>query len=204
MSTKPRKPNPAARRPSAAQQRTAQQRRTLLIAVTGVVALVIVGGVIALVLALRGGGGMAVAGAPVDGVQCAPAEGQTQHVHQHLDIAVDGKFLPVPANVGILSTKGCLYWIHTHSPDGVLHVEAPVSDHLTLGTFFDIWAVSSVDRTALDRVRAGPPDRVIVDGKPYTGDYRAIPLLSHGLITLEYGKEMPQSPFDFIAAGLPT
>lgn len=30
-----------------------------------------------------------VAGAPIDGVQCGAAEGQTQHVHQHFDVVIN-------------------------------------------------------------------------------------------------------------------
>ncbi len=152
-----------------------------------------------------------VAGAPIDGVQCGAAEGQTQHVHQHFDVVVNGQDFTPPASVGIFAERTsspntpCLYWAHTHTPDGVIHVESPAKDTIMLGAFLDIWSVSSGDRTILNRITANPPDRVIVDGKPYTGDYRAIPLLSHSLITFEYGSpDVPQRPFDFQAAGLST
>ncbi len=152
-----------------------------------------------------------VAGAPIDGVQCGAAEGQTQHVHQHFDVVINGQDFTPPASVGILAERTsspntpCLYWAHTHTPDGVIHVESPAKDTILLGAFLDIWSVSPVDRTLLNRIQANPPDRVIVDGKPYTGDYRAIPLLSHSLITFEYGSpDVPQRPFDFQAAALPT
>jgi len=152
-----------------------------------------------------------VAGAPIDGVQCGAAEGQTQHVHQHFDVVINGQDFTPPASVGIFAERTtspntpCLYWAHTHTPDGVIHVESPAKDTIMLGAFLDIWSVSPVDRTLLNRITANPPDRVIVDGKPYTGDYRAIPLLSHALITFEYGTpDVPQRPFDFQAAGLPT
>ena len=160
----------------------------------------------------RDNGGTAfVAGAPIDGVQCGAAEGQIQHVHQHFDVIVNGQDFTPPASVGIFATRTsspntpCLYWSHTHTPDGVIHVESPAKDTVMLGAFLDIWSVSPVDRSLLDRIRANPPDRVIVDGNPYTGDYRAIPLRSHTLITFEYGSpDVPQRPFDFQAVGLPT
>ncbi len=152
-----------------------------------------------------------VAGAPIDGVQCGATEGQIQHVHQHFDVVINRQDFTPPASVGIFAERTsspntpCLYWVHTHTPDGVIHVESPANDTVVLGAFLDIWSVSPVDRTLLDRIRANPPDRVIVDGKPYTGDYRAIPLRSHTLITFEYGSpDVPQRPFDFQAAGLPT
>lgn len=177
----------------------------MLLIGAGAVGLVVILGVIVLVLRLNHGGGTTVSAAPVDGVQCGATEGQAQHIHQHLDIVVNGQYQTIPANVGIILSKGCLYWVHTHTPDGVIHVEAPVNDRLTLGTFFDIWAASEVDRSTLNKVQAGAPSRIIVDGKPYTGDFRAIPLQSHTLITLEYGgSETPQRPFDWGAAGLAT
>ncbi|MDQ6603329.1 MAG: hypothetical protein M3176_12455 [Chloroflexota bacterium] len=152
-----------------------------------------------------------VAGSPIDGVQCGATEGQTQHVHQHFDVVINGQDFTPPQYVGIFADKTsspntpCLYWSHTHTADGVIHVESPAKDTVVLGAFLDIWSVSPVDRTLLNRIQANPPDRVIVDGKPYTGDYRAIPLLSHSLITLEYGSpDVPQRPFDFQTAGLPT
>jgi hypothetical protein len=157
------------------------------------------------------GGSAFVAGAPIDGVQCGAAEGQIQHVHQHFDVIVNGQDFTPPASVGIFAERTsspntpCLYWSHTHTPDGVIHVESPAKDTLMLGAFLDIWSVSPVDRSLLNRIEANPPDRVIVDGNPYTGDYRAIPLRSHTLITFEYGSpDVPQRPFDFQAAGLPT
>jgi hypothetical protein len=51
-------------------------------------------------------------------------------------------------------------------------------------------------------VQAGTPDRIIVDGRPCTGDFRAIPPQSHRMITLEYGPETVQRPFGWAAAGL--
>lgn len=162
---------------------------------------------------LHSGGAKAafVAGKPIDGITCGAMEGQVQHVHQYLEFVIDGRYYTAPESVGIIpdTTKAqtirCLYWSHTHTPDGVIHVEAPVKDTVTLGQFFDIWTVSSVSRMLVDRFQAGAPDRVIVDGKPYTGDVRAIPLQSHTMITIEYGATpMPQRSFDFQKAGLTT
>ena len=33
----------------------------------------------------------------------------------------------------------CIYWLHTHAPDGVIHIESPTQRIYTLGNFFDDW-----------------------------------------------------------------
>ncbi len=191
-----------------------RQRQGWLRGAAAAVILVALIAIIAVSVSRRGGttdAGGFVAGKPIDGVQCGATEGQTQHIHQHFNVVVNGQETALPALIGIFSDSGktpnapCLYWLHTHSPDGVIHVEAPVKDQLTLGAFLDIWSVSPVDRTLLDRITANRPDRIILDGTEYTGDLRAIPLKSHTLITVEYGNPaVPQQPFDFQRAGLPT
>ncbi len=37
---------------------------------------------------------------------------------------IDGNKMPVPAQVGIAPDSSCLYWLHTHANDGVIHIEA--------------------------------------------------------------------------------
>ncbi len=34
---------------------------------------------------------------------------------------------------------GCFYWLHTHTEDGIIHIESPVQRTFTLGHFFAIW-----------------------------------------------------------------
>jgi len=124
----------------------------------------------------------------IDGIQCVASEGAVTHTHQHLAIYAAGKPIPVPQGVGIDDVRGCLFALHTHSPDGIIHVESPTTAQNTLGQFFDIWGqpltptrVASVTATHAQSVRA------YVNGRPYAGDPRAIPLTPHALITLEVG-----------------
>ncbi|MGH7615753.1 MAG: hypothetical protein ACREPM_00835, partial [Gemmatimonadaceae bacterium] len=78
-------------------------------------------------------------GETVRGIACDAMEGQRVHIHQHLLILDRGRAVPVPANIGIPPGKNCLYWIHTHTPDGIIHIETPVDRTFTLGDFFKIW-----------------------------------------------------------------
>ncbi len=124
----------------------------------------------------------------IDGIQCVSSEGAATHIHQHLTIDIKGQAFPLPAGIGIDDSQGCLYALHTHSGDGVVHVEAPSSDTYTLGQFFDIWQ-SPLGRKRLltfaaDRTHSV---RAFVNGRLYRGDPRAITLTPHALITLEYG-----------------
>ena len=147
-----------------------------------------------------------VAGQPIANIQCRATEGQVVHIHQHLDVVVDGRdYLPPPL-VGIIPAKRCLYWIHMHSTnnvgDGVIHLEAPVATVATLGQYLDIWSVSPVDQTLLKKIEGRNPDLVLVNGHPYGGDIRKIVLTAHMLISIEYGSKHPaQKPFDFTTYG---
>src|SRR5947209_4996335 len=89
---------------------------------------------------------------PVDGVKCGPTEQLAYHIHSHLAVYVDGKLRALPGGIGIpgsavqntsegpVAAGGqCIYWLHTHAPDGVIHVESPTQRVYTLGNFFDEW-----------------------------------------------------------------
>src|ERR1700738_1691323 len=79
------------------------------------------------------------AGQAVDGIRCDQMEGSLMHIHQHLAIRDHGKPVRVPEDVGRPIAAQCLYWIHTHTPDGIVHIEAPAFRTFTLGNFFDVW-----------------------------------------------------------------
>lgn len=138
------------------------------------------------------------------GITCG-AEDTAVHYHANLQISVNGKNEPLPALIGFgtdASSNECLYWLHTHTPDGVIHIEAPTSAatrQFTLGDFFAIWAL-----TPTNSIAAGPPQltatsffglpidaqhplTIYVDGKQFTGDPNTIVLTTHENIWMEYG-----------------
>jgi hypothetical protein len=134
-------------------------------------------------------------GQPVDGITCLGTEGLTLHIHAHLALFDNGKQLQIPRFVGVapnpkLPGGACLYWIHTHFTDGIVHIEAPQisppsGGPYTLGMFFDIWGQPLTDSNV-----AGlkGPVTAYVNGMKYSGDLRAIPLAAHQQIVLEVGK----------------
>jgi hypothetical protein len=157
-------------------------------------------------------------GSPVDGITCRPTMSQSDkyHVHDHVAIFVNGQPRRLPAGAGIaaprlaehLSTRlfvdnnpqGCLYWIHVHSNDGILHIESPSKTTFTLGQFFDIWG------QPLSAHQVGPAQGAVVafvNGREFHGDPRDIPLLAHGTIQLDVGTPVvPFHPVQFNVKGL--
>ena len=85
-------------------------------------------------------------GDAVAGIACDAMEGGRVHIHQHVVLLDHGKPVPIPDNVGQVPARGCLYWLHTHTPDGVIHVESPQARTFTLGDFFAVWG-QPVSRT---------------------------------------------------------
>jgi hypothetical protein len=138
-------------------------------------------------------------GQQIDGITCQAGEQVLFHIHAHLTIFVDGAPRQVPAGIGIapprqvaatpqgafVTAGSCFMWLHTHSADGIIHTESPITRTYTLGDFFDIWG------QPLGRGGVGPahgPVTALFDGHVFTGNPRQIPLLSHAQIQLEVGK----------------
>ena len=116
-------------------------------------------------------------------------EGQRIHIHQHLAIFDQGKSITIPPTIGQRADARCLYWLHTHTPDGILHIEAPLDRKFTLGDFFAIWG-QPLSRTRAANVLApkGTEFTVWVNGKLYTGDPNKIDLVAHADIVIQSGK----------------
>src|SRR3954470_24106645 len=64
------------------------------------------------------------AGEPVNGISCDAMEGMKIHIHQHITLLDHGKPVAIPPNVGQPMIRQCLYWVHTHTSDGIIHVES--------------------------------------------------------------------------------
>ncbi|HSR25902.1 MAG TPA: hypothetical protein VLW53_20285, partial [Candidatus Eisenbacteria bacterium] len=88
--------------------------------------------------------------------------------------------------------------LHSHTADGVIHVESPVQRTFTLGNWFDVWG-QPISTTRV----AGYSGLVTayVNGQRYDGDPRQIPLQEHSVIQLDVGSDVPPKPYTF-ASGL--
>lgn len=125
------------------------------------------------------------AGLPIDGIRCDTTEGAVEHIHARLKLVERGRPVTVPAMIGIPQGGSCLYWLHTHAEDGMIHIESPVRRGFTLGQFFDVWG-ETLNRTQAGGVRAtrGRQLSIFVNGKRWGGDPRAIPLRDNEEITI--------------------
>jgi hypothetical protein len=122
----------------------------------------------------------------VDDIACQTNEQLAYHVHAHLSIYVNGQSVSLPANIGIASDRSCIYWLHTHRTDGVIHVESPNANKYSLRTFFKMWEDYFSSLGYPLQLNSTDGWQVYVNGKPFSGDFHNIQLEAHQLITLAY------------------
>jgi hypothetical protein len=142
------------------------------------------------------------------GLDPLTAEGQVVHIHQHLDLYVDGKKVTVPAQIGIAASGAFISDLHTHDDTGIMHVEAQKVQSFSLGQFFAVWGVR-LGAKCIGSLCASGEKRLAtwVNGTPVTADPTRIVLEEHQEIVLAYGAPA-QDPdpvpktYDFEKAGL--
>lgn len=89
------------------------------------------------------------------------------HFHPRLKVYVDGRQVPVPANIGIDPTQDPMQMadLHTHDASGTIHVEGMTGARL--GQFFAIWGVPlSARQLGPYRAGGGNSVRMWVNGRP--------------------------------------
>jgi hypothetical protein len=129
------------------------------------------------------------------GLPALTQEGQVLHIHQHLDLFVNGRRVTVPANIGIDASGAFLSPLHTHDTTGIIHVESPTVASFSLGQFFAVWGVR-LDRSCIGGSCAGAGKRLRawVNGRAVNADPTRIVLDRHQEIVLAYGTpaQMPK------------
>jgi hypothetical protein len=117
----------------------------------------------------------------------SPMEGTAVHIHQHLDLYVDGRKVLVPAGIGIDPAVGYAP-LHTHDPSGVIHVESPTVRTYTLGEFFAVWGVRLTPSCLGGYCAGGGRQlRLFVDGRAYRGDPTTLALAPHQELVVAFG-----------------
>jgi hypothetical protein len=137
---------------------------------------------------------------PILGLSALGTEGSVIHIHQHLDIYVNGKKVQVPALIGIDTTGGFLTELHTHDTSGVLHVESASKRDYILGQFFGEWGVKLTSNclgTYCGNLKWW------VDGKRMVGNPAQLILKAHQEIVIAAGKTPSPVPASYkFPAGL--
>jgi hypothetical protein len=152
-------------------------------------------------------------GQTVDGVAANTIEQLAYHIHAHLAIYVNGKSMTVPAGVGIttpwqtqtepdgslwIDSGSHFYYLHTHTTDGIIHIESPTQTSYKLGQFFAEW------NQPLSAGQVGPSKGAVityVNGRKFAGDPASITLAAHTVIQLDIGQDVAPKPYTF-AQGL--
>lgn len=124
------------------------------------------------------------------GLEALGTEGQALHIHQHLDLYIEGKKADVPPNIGVAADQSFISHLHTHDNSGIMHVESPTIEDFTLGQFFAIWGVDLNANCIGTYCSSGDKKlKVFVNGKPLSSDPRGLKLDEHQEIVITYGTD---------------
>jgi len=124
------------------------------------------------------------------GLSALAQQGTVLHIHQHLDLYLNGKHVAVPANVGIGGGYSFFSPLHTHDRTGILHVESRTQTVYTLRQFFGVWGVRLSAQCIGDYCAGrGRTLEAFVDGERVTVDPARIPLRRHDEIVLAFGTQ---------------
>jgi hypothetical protein len=112
------------------------------------------------------------------------------HHHIRLFLFVHGKQEVVPANIAVVN-GGAASPIHTHDDTGTVHVESSIENYIgDLGLFFDVWGLRlSSDCLGAYCTQGDDALRAFVNGEPFEGDPRTIPLADQSAIVVTFGTE---------------
>ena len=104
----------------------------------------------------------------VDKLGFPPVGDESYHAHALLTVYRDGEQLPVPADLGF-DERGAHSSLHTHTPDGVIHMEADDPYPYTVSHVMTTWGVAfGADRLGGETATSEKKVHVYVNGKPST------------------------------------
>lgn len=147
-------------------------------------------------------------GLPADASAAAAAAGLPMlgqehlnvHYHAHVDLVVRGQAVTVPAFIGIDRAQSKIAPLHTHTPDGIVHVESATDVPFTLGQFFTEWG-HPISASAIGTVTAVSSEqlRVYRNGEQVSGDPAALKFEPHDEIYVWLGpsSEKPTVPSSY-------
>jgi hypothetical protein len=144
-------------------------------------------------------GASASSGASVGRLACARTG--ERRLGAHVELFAHRRVVIVPAGIGMappLQARGayvraarCSYPVRTREPTGLLELD-PRAGPFTLGDLFAIWGQPlSATRLAGFRALPGTSVAAYLDGRPWPGDPRTMPLRHHAVIVLEIAGHVP-------------
>lgn len=154
------------------------------------------GGMMKWLLILSGAALIAVAGYGIYGPEvdttpkildvCVTHSDSINHYHPWIFIKINGDIVNIPEGTGV--TEECMYPIHTHSPDGKLHIEIPSSNPLkiTVEDFFTVWGSEFNENQILD-YSADENHEIIMTVYPTKEDYVNG---TNGVVSTDYEKHV--------------
>jgi hypothetical protein len=146
---------------------------------------------------------------PSLGLNALSQEQLAFHIHQHLDLYVNGKHVNVPQEIGygVDPTTGQPKFItelHTHNSLGIIHVESAQVLKYQLRQFFGEWGVR-LTRACLGSFK-GSCDHLqwYLNGVKQTGDPGRLVLKNHQEIVITVGTPPTSFPksYDFAGHGV--
>lgn len=124
-----------------------------------------------------------------------PVGDESYHAHVLLSVFRDGQPVTVPAGIGF-DARGAHSSLHTHTPDGVIHMEADDPYPYELGQVFAAWGVAFDDqRLGGDVTTDGRKVHVYVNGQPAAAG-SAVVLEDGDNVVVAYGADgsFPTAP----------
>lgn len=119
-------------------------------------------------------------------------EGVALHIHEHLDVFVNGQKVTVPALIGI--TSSFITEVHTHDTSGIIHIESPKSRKFILGQFFGEWGVR-LNASCLGRYCGQL--KWWINGKRQVGNPALQVVKAHDEVVIAVGKPPTKIPASF-------
>lgn len=131
----------------------------------------------------------------VEGLGFPPVGDESYHAHALLSVYRDGEQVPVPADLGY-DERGAHSSLHTHTPDGVIHMEADDPYPYTLAHVMTTWGVTfDADTLGGDTASGDKKVHVFVNGEAAGPD---APLKDGDNVVVAYGEDgsFPVEPDD--------
>lgn len=131
------------------------------------------------------------------------------HIHAHLDVFVDGQHVTVPQFIGIHIDQtspqaSFITELHTHHPDGIIHVESAKHLNYQLGPFFGEWGIRLTSKCMGSFKGSCDNLQWWLDGVKQKGNPANLIIRNHEVIAISVGKTPTHIPktFDFAAHGV--